>query len=170
MTNELELLEKQWSDQAEDWNQRIGDEGDSNRRESSDIYLWKYIGNVDDQVILDAGCGNGYLAIKFALETRAKRIFAVDLSSKLIELAKENIARRVTEEKDQQRIEINQDSVTELKTIADRSIDIIISNYVLMDTPDLDGILKVSLSLFHTSFLYQKLFSLFIVFSNLEVD
>ena len=149
MTNELEVIEKQWSEQAEDWNRWIGDEGDANRRESSDICLWKYIGNVDNQVILDAGCGNGYLTIKLALETRAKRIFAVDLSSKLIEITKENIARRVTEDTDRQRIEIHQDSVTELKTIADHSIDLIISNYVIMDTPDLDSVVKVSLSFIH---------------------
>jgi hypothetical protein len=60
MVNELEKIEKQWNEQAEDWNRWIGDDGDANRRESSDIYLWKYIANVDEKVILDAGCGNGY--------------------------------------------------------------------------------------------------------------
>jgi 2-polyprenyl-3-methyl-5-hydroxy-6-metoxy-1,4-benzoquinol methylase len=93
MTSELETVESQWDEQAEKWNQWIGDDGDVNRRESSDIYLWKYIGNVENKVILDAGCGNGYLTIKFALETRAKRIIGVDLSSVMIKLAKENINR-----------------------------------------------------------------------------
>ena len=147
MMSELENLEKQWSEQAEAWNQWIGDEGDSNRTESSDICLWKYIGNVDDKVVLDAGCGNGYLTVKLALKTRAKRIFSVDLSSEMIQIAKGNIARRVKEEADHQRIEIHQDSVTELKTIKDHSIDLIISNYVLMDTPDLDSVIKVILLL-----------------------
>ena len=143
MSSELENLEKQWSEQAEDWNQWIGDEGDDNRRNSSDSYLWKYIGNIDDQVILDAGCGNGYLTIKFALETRAKGIIAVDLSSALIKIAQENINRRITDAESLQRIEIYQDSVTELKSVKDNSIDLIISNYVLMDTPDLDSVIKV---------------------------
>jgi tRNA1(Val) A37 N6-methylase TrmN6 len=143
MVSELEQLEKQWNEQAEDWNRWIGDDGDVNRRESSDIYLWKYIGNVDEKVILDAGCGNGYLTIKFALETRAKHIIGVDLSSVLIKIAKENINRRIKHDEDQQRIELHHDSVTELKSIKDNSIDLIITNYVLMDTPDLDSVIKV---------------------------
>ena len=147
MTEELQIIEKQWNDQAEDWNRWIGDEGDSNRKESSDICLWKYIGDINDQVILDAGCGNGYLTIKLVLESNVKRVFSVDLSSKLIEIARENIARRIPNESDRQRIEIHQDSITELKTIEDHSIDLIISNYVVMDTPDLDSVIKVIPSL-----------------------
>jgi tRNA1(Val) A37 N6-methylase TrmN6 len=143
MASELEKLEKQWNEQAEDWNQWIGDDGDANRRESSDIYLWKYIGNVDDKVILDAGCGNGYLTIKFALDTHAKRIIGVDLSSVLIQIAKENINRRIKHDEDHQRIELHHDSVTELKSIQNNSIDLIVTNYVLMDTPDLDSVIKV---------------------------
>ena len=144
MTDELDQLEKQWSEQAEDWNRWIGDDGDTNRQESSDIYLWKYIGHVDDQVILDAGCGNGYLTIKFALETRIKQIIGVDLSAKMIDLAKQNVDRRVQQESVRQRLELRQDSITELKTIEDNSIDLIVSNYVLMDTPHLDSVIKVN--------------------------
>ncbi|CAF1445409.1 unnamed protein product [Adineta steineri] len=142
MASELENVEKIWDEHAEYWNQCIGDEGDKNRTESSDICLWKYIGNVDDKVILDAGCGNGYLTIKFALQTEAKRIIGVDLSSAMIKTSKENINRRIKQENDSKRIEIYHDSVTELKSIENNSIDLIISNYVLMDTPDLDLVLK----------------------------
>lgn len=163
MTDELRIVEKQWSDQADDWNRLIGDEGDSNRRESSDIYLWKYIGHIDNQVILDAGCGNGYLTTKLALESNVKRVFSVDLSSKMIEIAQENIHRRIPNESDRQRIEIHQDSITELKTIEDQSIDLIISNYVVMDTPDLDSVIKVNLPFLSFAFDINP-FSPFIVF------
>ncbi|CAF1493013.1 unnamed protein product [Rotaria sordida] len=140
--NQLESLEEQWNKHAEDWNEWIGDDGDSNRKESSDIYLWKYIGNVDNKVILDAGCGNGYLTIKFVLETRIKRIIGVDLSSALIKIAKEDIDRRIKRDEDHKKIELYHDSVTELKSIENNSIDLIIANYVLMDTPDLDSVIK----------------------------
>ncbi len=78
-----------------------------------------------------------------ALETRAKQIIGVDLSSVPIKIAKENINPRIKHDKDQQRIELHHDSVTELKSIQDNSIDLIITNYVLMDTPDLDSVIKV---------------------------
>ncbi|CAM4762416.1 unnamed protein product [Rotaria magnacalcarata] len=151
MASELETVEHQWNKHAEVWNQYIGDDGDSNRQESSDIYLWKYIGNVDDKVILDAGCGNGYLTIKFVLETRMKRIIGVDLSSDMIRIARENIDRRLKQDDDHQRIRIYHDSVTELKSVESNSIDLIISNYVLMDTPDLDSIGKTFQRVLKTS-------------------
>ena len=143
MSNELETVKQQWDDQAGEWNQWIGDEGDSNRRDSSDSYLWKYIGNVDDKVVLDAGCGNGYLTVKFALETNAKQVIGVDLSSSLVQLAKENLDRRVTDIEQHRKVQVYQDSITELKTIEDNSVDLIVSNYVLMDTPDLESVVKV---------------------------
>lgn len=143
MASELESVEQKWDEHAEKWNRWIGDHGDSNRRETSDPYLWKYIGNVDNQIILDAGCGNGYLTIKFLLETRIQNIIGVDLSSAMIKLAKENIDRRIKVDQERQRVELHHDSVTELKSIKNSSIDLIISNYVLMDTPDLDSAIKV---------------------------
>ena len=144
MASELESVEKQWNEQADEWNRWIGDEGDANRRESSDQYLWKYINNVENQVVLDAGCGNGYLTIKLALETNAKRLIAVDLSASMIELANKNIVRRVQHDDVKQRIELHHDSITELKSVETNSIDLIVSNYVLMDTPDLDAVIEVN--------------------------
>jgi ribosomal protein L11 methylase PrmA len=138
MVNELDTLEKQWNEQADEWNQWIGDEGDANRRESSDIYIWKY------------------LTIKLALETRAKQIIGVDLSSAIVRIAKENIQRRIKDNKDHKRIEIHQDSVRELKSIKDHSIDLIIANYVLMDTPDLDNVIKVILPQIVNLFVYKQ--------------
>ncbi|CAF4214295.1 unnamed protein product, partial [Rotaria magnacalcarata] len=66
-----------------------------------------------------------------------KRIIGVDLSSDMIRIARENIDRRLKLDDDHQRIRIYHDSVTELKSVESNSIDLIISNYVLMDTPDL---------------------------------
>ncbi len=63
----------------------------------------------------------------------------------MIQITKENINRRIKHDEDHQRIEIHQNSVTELKSIKDNSIDLIIANYVLMDTPDLDSVIKVIL-------------------------
>ena len=147
MQSELKTVEQQWDEQADAWNRWIGDDGDANRRESSDICLWKYLGNVDDQVILDAGCGNGYLTVRLALETRASRIVGVDLASTMIEIARANIARRLTRDEDRDRVEVHRDSISELSAIENHSIDLIVCNYVLMDTPDLDSTIRVNASL-----------------------
>lgn len=144
MTNELDEVRSQWNQQAEQWNQHIGDEGDQNRRESSDSYLWKYVGDINDKVVLDAGCGNGYLTIKLAQETHAKSIYAVDLSEVMIDLAIKNTNRRIDDIQRRNRIVYAQDSITELKSIGDSTIDLIISNYVLMDTPELELVVKVT--------------------------
>ena len=147
MQSELRAVEQQWDEQADEWNRWIGDDGDSNRRESSDICLWKYLGHVDDQVILDAGCGNGYLTVRLAHETRARRIIGVDLSSAMIRIARANIDRRLTRDEDRERVQVHQDSISELNTIENHSIDLIVCNYVLMDTPDLDSTIRVNASL-----------------------
>ena len=147
MQSELRAVEQQWDEQADEWNRWIGDDGDSNRRESSDICLWKYLGHVDDQVILDAGCGNGYLTVRLAHETRARRIIGVDLSSAMIRIARANIDRRLTRDEDRERVQVHQDSISELNTIENHSIDLIVCNYVLMDMPDLDSTIRVNASL-----------------------
>ena len=144
MASELEAVEQQWNEQADEWNRWIGDEGDANRRESSDQYLWKYIADVQNQVILDAGCGNGYLTIKLARETGAKRVIGVDLSSSMVDWAEKNVDRLVEDDEVKGRIELHHDSITELKSVATNTIDLIVSNYVLMDTPDLDQVIKVT--------------------------
>ena len=112
MTSELETVEKQWNEQAEQWNQWIGDDGDGNRKESSDSYLWKYIGNVDHKTVLDAGCGNGYLLIKFVLETRIERIIGVDLSSNSIKITTANVNRRIKSDEDRRKIQLYHDKVS----------------------------------------------------------
>jgi hypothetical protein len=74
----------------------------------------------------------------------------------MVRIAKENIQRRIKDNKHHKRIEIHQDSVKELKSIKDHSTDLIISNYVLMDTPDLDSVIKVILPQIVNLFVYKK--------------
>ena len=143
--DELQKVKQNWDEHAQRWNQWIGDEGDENRRESSDRYLWKFIDTLDNQVVLDAGCGNGYFSIKLVQETRARRVLGVDLSSKLIELARLNADRRLIDEDQKKRIDFRQESITELTSIENESVDLIIANYVLMDTPNLDQVVQVTI-------------------------
>jgi len=116
-----------WNRVADDWRIQVGDDGDANRRLNSDPVLWRLAGDVRGRVVLDAGCGTGYLSAQ--LHARGARVIAIDFSPRMIEIA------RTTNPQVDYRV----DSCSTLATVADAACDLIIANYVLMDTPDLDG-------------------------------
>ena len=124
---EIEETRAFWNRVAEDWEIQVGDEGDSNRRLNSDPILWKFTGDVAGLTVLDAGCGTGYLSRK--LLERGAKVRGVDISEKMIELARAKAPL----------IDFQVDSCSELKSVADESIDLVIANYVLMDVSDLPG-------------------------------
>lgn len=114
-----------WDSVADDWNIQVGDEGDSNRILNSDPVLWQFAGDVTGISVLDAGCGTGYLSRK--LSRRGARVIGIDFSEKMIGIA---CAKAPA-------IDFRVDSCSSLKTVEDGSIDMVITNYVLMDTPAL---------------------------------
>lgn len=119
-----------WNCVAEDWNTQVGDEGDSNRRLNSDPVLWSMAGDVSGRSVLDAGCGTGYLTVKLA--GAGASVIGVDFSPAMISIAK----RRAPS------LDFRVDSCLSLATVPDVSIDLLVSNYVLMDIQDLDACLK----------------------------
>jgi len=120
-----------WNEKARDWHVQVGQDGDRNRLINSDPVLWRMAGDVAGLDVLDAGCGTGYLAIKLA--QKGAYVHAVDFSPAMVEVARENIAAA----KVALRLEV--DSISELATVPTGTMDLVISNYVLMDCADLDG-------------------------------
>jgi len=119
-----------WNEIAADWDIQVGDEGDSNRILNSDPVLWAFAGDVSGLDVLDAGCGTGYLSRK--LKEKGARVRGVDFSGKMVEISRS---------KDPE-IDFQVDSVDELVTVDDESVDLVIANYVLMDCGDLEGATK----------------------------
>ena len=119
-----------WNRVADDWRIQVGDDGDGNRRLNSDPVLWAFAGDLSGRAVLDAGCGTGYLSKK--LRDRGAVVTGIDFSERMIA-----IARGLHPEMD-----FRVDDCAELRTIADAHCDLIISNYVLMDTPDLRGTMQ----------------------------
>lgn len=116
-----------WNEVAEGWRVQVGEDGDVNRRFNSDPVVWHLLGDVNGRRVLDAGCGTGYLTKK--LHERGATAVGVDLSNEMIRLAGAaypELAFRV-------------DSISILGSIDDASVDLVVANYVLMDTPDLRG-------------------------------
>ncbi len=128
--DQIEQAKMFWNRVARDWDIQVGDEGDSNRILNSDPVLWKFAGNVEGLAVLDAGCGTGYLSRK--LHKKGAKVIGVDFSSKMIEVARSKA----------QAIDFRVDSCSDLRTVPDASVDLVIANYVLMDTPDLEGAMK----------------------------
>ncbi|HMS66468.1 MAG TPA: class I SAM-dependent methyltransferase [Ignavibacteria bacterium] len=120
--NELKNL---WDKLATDWEIQVGKDGDNNRRLNSDPVLWEFAGDVKDLNVLDAGCGSGYLSNK--LWEKGANVTGVDISEKMIEIAQKNNPQ----------IQFHTYSISDLSNIQSDQFDIVISNYVLMDTPEL---------------------------------
>ena len=119
-----------WNKVAADWRIQVGKEGDLNRQLNSDPVLWRFAGDVRGRLVLDAGCGTGYLTRK--LWEQGAKVRGVDFSERMIAIARA----------DHPGIDFQVDSCSELRTVADASIERIVSNYVLMDTPDLRGTMQ----------------------------
>ncbi|KAL6046187.1 methyltransferase [Balamuthia mandrillaris] len=133
----LERSKSTWDDLSDWWDGWIGEEGDVNRRTSSDPILWSLAGNLEGLTVLDAGCGNGYLSLQLLNPKHGvKKVEAVDLSPKLVKIAQERLNASAATD----RISIREDSITSLSTVESSSIDIILSNYVVQDSPCLPSI------------------------------
>ncbi len=119
-----------WNRIAENWDIQVGEDGDSNRMMNSDPVLWAFAGNVAGLTVLDAGCGTGYLSRK--LHKKQAKVIGIDISEEMIEISRNKSPQ----------IDYRVDSCSELKTIESDSIDLVIANYVIMDTPNLEATIE----------------------------
>lgn len=129
-----------WDDKAAQWKDYVGEHGDNNRVFHSDPVLWRFLGDVSGQKMIDAGCGTGYLTLQLA--RKGASVVGVDISAKMIEQARafSNEGQSLETHKSYGRkldIEFREESMTDLTSFAEGSIGAIVSNYALMDTPDL---------------------------------
>ncbi len=115
-----------WDRLARDWYIQVGDHGDSNRQLNSDPVLWEWADDVRGVRVLDAGCGTGYLLKK--LQERGAVATGVDFSDEMVAVAREKYPD----------LDLRVDDCQKLSTIRNGEIDLLVSNYVLMDLPDLE--------------------------------
>lgn len=124
-------LAANWDSKAQDWDQQVGEYGDTNRRLHSDPLVWRWLGDVKLKQVLDVGCGTGYFCRQ--LVRKGARVTGVDISSEMIRLAGQRAAEC------ELGMALQVDDAAELRTQPERHFDKLICNYVLMDMPDLDS-------------------------------
>lgn len=130
----LETVRNQWNQNGASWTQIIRNNMDAFRSHFLDKTFHDFIGPVQHQRILDAGCGEGQLARQLAQQ--GARVTGVDLSSELIAAAKElETAQKLG-------IHYKVGSFTDLSDFKPRSFDKITSHMAIMDSPDLPKTLK----------------------------
>jgi len=117
---------RRWNDFAEEMGKAYTSEGDLNRIYLLNPAIIKLVGDLKDKVVLDAGCGEGYLS-RIMIENGAK-VTSFDFSPKMVE-----VAERKSKGLD---IEIFQGDFQELKTIKDDCFEVVVSNMVIHDLPN----------------------------------
>jgi len=120
-----------WEELSDWYDRKQGESGDLWHRALIDPVLLRLIGDCRDKEILDLGCGNGYLARRFARE--GARVTAVDSSFRMIRNAQahdpENTLKIVYIHSDANR----------LNMINGASFDVVYANMSLMDMEDAEG-------------------------------
>lgn len=123
--------QQQWEDNAELYDQSIGDLGDDFHRTLIDPCVFDLVSDLGGRSVLDIGCGNGYLC-RMVAARGAHEVVGIDYSHNLIMAAR----RRVKH--DAVQFEIS--DLREPWPVQGGHFDVIIANMVLQYLPDIGHI------------------------------
>lgn len=110
------------------WNERAGDAGEAYKKYVLDPLMFQLVGDFKGKIVLELGCGNGYLASKL-LEQSPKQIIMMDLSEY-------NLRHAAARCSDPKVIFLQQDA-TESWKVKTSSVDIIYSNMMLNEVENI---------------------------------
>jgi ubiquinone/menaquinone biosynthesis C-methylase UbiE len=117
-----------WDRNADIWAEHVRKGRDEYRELYNTPAFLEFIGDLAGKVVLDAGCGEGYNARMLA--QRGARMTGVDISKKMIELARD------AESQESLGIRYEVGSYTDLSIFQADSFDAVVSFMALMDGPD----------------------------------
>jgi len=129
MTNQKN--KKFWDKIANLYDVNIAEKGDIRHEMVINPVVFNFLGNLKGKIVLDAACGNGYLSRRMA--KTAKKIFGVDFTEKLIDLAKSR--------DNPKNIEFSVGNLENLQ-FQDQEFDVVLCSMALMDIERIEVVVK----------------------------
>jgi ubiquinone/menaquinone biosynthesis C-methylase UbiE len=123
-----------WEQMAEWWDEKLGDDGDLWHRALIDPPVFRLVGNVAGQRVLDLACGNGYISRRFA--RAGAQVIGVDANALIIERAHAREAREPLG------ITYHVSDAAHLEMLEDSIFDLVVCNMALMDIADAAGAIR----------------------------
>lgn len=124
--------QKYWKKFASQYDEVVGNQGDVSHDKIINPVVFELAGDLNEKIVLDAGCGNGYLANRYA--KTAKRVSGVDFTEELIKLAKDRYQKK--------NLEFKLGNLEKLDFLNDFSFDVVVCNMVLMDVENLSRVIS----------------------------
>ncbi|MDD4989783.1 MAG: class I SAM-dependent methyltransferase [Candidatus Pacebacteria bacterium] len=110
------------------WDERAGNSGEVYKRFVLDPAMFKLVGNLKNKVVLELGCGNGYLVKKFIAQN-PRKVILMDISEYNLNYAKEKCS-------DKRIVFLEQDATKQWK-VNSNSVDVIYSVMMLNEVADI---------------------------------
>lgn len=123
-----------WEQLAAWYDAKQGDDGDLWHRALIDPTFLRVVGDVRGLRVLDLGCGNGYLARRYARSGAS--VVGVDASAPIVDRA------RAREAREPLGITYHVADAALLPFLGDSSFDLVASNMALMDIEDAEGAIR----------------------------
>lgn len=127
-------IREQWENNAYAFTGLIDGKGTPHHREILNPCVERLMGDVKGKKLLDAGCGEGYLARHYA--KKGAIVTAIDVSKRLIETSEQ------LSEKDNIKVDFRVDNVCHISSIKTPEFDIVLSNLVLLNIPCLEDAIE----------------------------
>ncbi len=120
-----EKIKEQWDINSEAFAELIGGKGTPHHRSILVPCIERLLGDVNRKKMLDAGCGEGYLSLRFA--KKGAIVTGVDISDKMISIARAADTEHI--------VNFQAGNICNLEGLADEEFDLVICNLVLLNVP-----------------------------------
>jgi len=127
-------IRQQWEENADAFTDLIAGVGTPHHKAILNPCVEELLGDMKGKHLLDAGCGEGYLARYYT--KKGAKVTAIDLSPRLIATSKKITADEGLD------IEFRVEDVCNISSVQDETFDIVLSNLVLLNIPCLDDALR----------------------------